>query len=182
MTSDDELIAAIRVNGDRTALDELVRRHLPQVRQTVFQMVLHDGDADDVTQEVFLRAIRGLNGFNRRAKFSTWLVRIAMNTAYTHLERRSRAPVESLATSTDQAVATSAAPEARLLMGELTADVERALAELSISLRAAVVLTSFQGMSPAEAAQVENCSTATMYWRIHEARKKLRTRLKEHLT
>jgi RNA polymerase sigma factor (sigma-70 family) len=78
-------------------------------------------------------------------------------------------------------VAVAAAPDSQLLSAELSADIEQALGELSPTLRAAMVLTSLQGLSPTEAAEVEECSTSTMYWRIHEARKQLRQRLKEHL-
>jgi len=181
LLSDEDLIAAIRRGNDGEALEQLVARHLPQVRGTVFQLTLDDAAADDVTQEVFLRAIRGLSGFDGRAKFSTWLYRISRNTAHTWLEkharRRSACPVESV----EQAAA-DPAPDSGLLAEEMSADVHEALADLSPALRAAVVLTGLQGLSPAEAADIEGCSTATMYWRIHEARKQLRGRLQEYLS
>jgi RNA polymerase sigma-70 factor, ECF subfamily len=181
LATDEDLIKTIRQGGDAEALDELVGRHLPQVRSLVFQMILNDAAADDVTQEVFLRAIRGLAGFDGRAKFSTWLFRISKNTALTWLERQSRnrsvMPVEAA-----DCVAVMAAPDSGLLAQELTADVQQALSQLSPALRAAVVLTSLQGLTPTEAAEIEECSPSTMYWRIHEARKQLRGHLKEHLS
>ena len=79
LLSDEDLIAAIRRDGDPASLEQLIQRHLPQVRSTAFQMTCDDTAADDVTQEVFLRAIRGLAGFDGRAKFSTWLFRISKN-------------------------------------------------------------------------------------------------------
>ena len=91
--SDKQLIELFRESGRRDAIDELMRRHLGRVRSTVFQMVRSDSDADDLTQEVFLRAVRGVETFDCRAEFSTWLYRVAMNTTYTFLKRRSRSPV-----------------------------------------------------------------------------------------
>jgi RNA polymerase sigma-70 factor, ECF subfamily len=179
--SDEELIAAIRSGGAPRSLDQLIQRHLPAVRSTVFQMTCDETAADDLTQEVFLRAIRGLAGFDGRAKFSTWLYRIAKNTALTHLERQSRHRNVSQTDAAD-CVAEGSAPDSRLLTAELSADIEQALGELSPTLKAAVVLVSLQGLSPTEAAEIEECSAATMYWRIHEARKQLRQRLKEHLS
>ena len=181
LASDEELIAAVRRGDDPGALDELVQRHLPAVRRLVFPMILDDSAADDVTQEVFLRAIRGLSGFDGRSKFSTWLFRISKNTALTWLERQTRARATRQSDAADL-VAVATAPDRGLLAAEMSADVEAALGELSPALRAAVVLTALEGLSPAEAAEIEECSTSTMYWRIHEARKQLRGRLQEHLS
>ena len=181
MVSDESLIAAICGAGDRAALEELVGRHLAQVRRTVAQMVLDEAAADDVTQDVFLRAIRGLAGFDGRARFSTWLLRIAMNTAVTHLQRASRTRTTQQEIGWDDVPGAAAPPDEQLLTRERADDVQRAVGQLSPPLRAALVLTALQGVSPAEAAAIEGCSVSTMYWRIHEARKQLRKRLKEHL-
>ena len=168
LESDEELIATVRSGGDSGALDQLIQRHLPAVRSTLFQMTCDDAAADDLTQEVFLRAIRGLAGFDGRAKFSTWLFRISKNTALTYLERQSRTRSACEADAAD-CVAGGSAPDSQLLTDELSADIQQALGELSPTLRAAVVLTSLQGLSPTEAAEIEACTAATMYWRIHQA-------------
>src|SRR5580658_1389248 len=137
LTSDEKLIAAIRSGEDAGTLDMLVERHLPRVRSMVFQMICDDAAADDVTQEVFLRAIRGLAGFDGRSKFSTWLFRISKNTALTWLERQTRARATRQSDAADL-VAVATAPDRGLLAAEMSADVEAALGELSPALRAAV--------------------------------------------
>src|SRR5262245_60924976 len=86
--TDEQLLASYRDTRRPEVLDELLRRHVPRVRGMVYQMVLNQADADDLTQEVFLRALRGLGQFNGRACFSTWLYRVAMNTAHSFLARR----------------------------------------------------------------------------------------------
>ncbi len=180
--SDDELVAAFRQSGCRHSLDELVSRHIPKVRGLVFQMVLDDSVADDLTQEVFLRGCRGLTGFNGKSQFSTWIFRIAMNTTYSYLTRRDRSPVEFHADVPERFEVGTAGPEQAVVQAEFEDEVAAALSELSPKLRAAIVLVSLQQLGVSKSASIEGCSTATMYWRIHEARKQLKHRLRKHLS
>jgi RNA polymerase sigma-70 factor (ECF subfamily) len=183
-TSDKQLIKLFRENGRQDALDELMRRHLHRVRSTVFQMVHNDAEADDVTQEVFLRAIRGVESFDCRAEFSTWLYRVTMNTTYSYLKRRSRSrsPVDFRSELHDPMTSADSSPDRAVLQAELLTEVDTAVASLSPTLRGAVVLVCLQGFSPAEAADIEGCSADTIHWRIHEGRRKLKRLLKEHLS
>ena len=71
--SDEQLVERFRDSGDLGHFDELVRRHIGPVRRMAFSMVLNHADADDLTQEVFLRVARGIGNFRGQAKFSTWL-------------------------------------------------------------------------------------------------------------
>ena len=181
MTSDEQLIDCYRESGVRQPLDELVGRYLGKVRGTVYAMVLDAALADDLTQEVFLRAIRGLAGFDGRAKFSTWLYRVAMNTTHSFLARRSRSPVTFHPDPRDRPHEAGQSPEGAAMECELDAAIRAALADLTPKLRAAIVLTSLEQKDASEAARIEGCSIATMYWRIHEARKQLKKRLERHL-
>ncbi len=181
MVSDEEFINRFRERGDRAALGELLKRHLPQVRRLVFQITLNDGAADDLAQEVWLRVVRGLAGFDGRSKFSTWLYRIAKNVACTWLERESRRASNATPELLEAVEATATAPDQRLLTLELTTEVEAALAKLAPSLRTALVLTALHGVAPAEVAAIEECTVSTIYWRVHTAREQLRKALQEHL-
>lgn len=181
-TPDKQLIELFRDNGRQDAIDELMRRHLHRVRSTVFQMVHNDSEADDVTQEVFLRAIRGVDSFDCRAEFSTWLYRVTMNTTYSFLKRRSRSPIDFRAELQDPITSADSSPDRAVLQAELSTEVETAVASLSPTLRGAIVLVCLQGFSPAEAAEIEGCSPDTIHWRIHEGRRKLKRLLKEHLS
>lgn len=179
--TDETLIATFRSSGDRQILDALVGRHVGRVRAMIYAMVLSDADADDLTQEVFVRAIRNLDGFRGQAQFPTWLHRIAMNTVRTFLGRRDRhasTSVEALEASTD---CRASAPEEAAMANEVDGDIALALASLAPKLRAAVTLTTLHGMSPQEAAKVENCPVATMHWRVHKARTILKKKLAGHL-
>ncbi len=86
--TDSELVLAIQRDGAGCVAEELMRRHLPTVRGMMYQMALNHADADDLTQEVFIRAWRGLAKFHGGASFSTWLHRIAMNCAMSFLGRQ----------------------------------------------------------------------------------------------
>lgn len=174
---DSELIDAYRDSGCQQSLDELMRRYLGRMRGVVFQMVLDEEAADDLTQEVFLKAFRGLAKFDGRAAFSTWIYRIAMNTTYSFLARRKQSPVQFGAELPEPSTGSSDSPDRVAMQAELSGQIGRALDRLSPKLRAAIVLTSLHDWSPAEAAKIEGCSTATMYWRIHEARKQLHQQL-----
>lgn len=181
-TSDKQLIELFRKSGRQDAIDELVRRHPSRVRATVFQMVHNDAEADDVTQEVFLRAVRGVETFDCRAEFSTWLYRVTMNTTYTYLKRRSRSPVDFGSEVQEPITAASSSPDRAVLQAELSTEVESAVASLSPTLRGAIVLVCLQGFTPTEAAEIEGCTADTIHWRIHEGRRKLKRLLKEHLS
>ena len=179
-SEDEELIAAYRDSLSSEVLDELLRRHVGRVRALLFQMVLDDGAADDLTQEVFLRVVRHLPTFDGRARFSTWLYRVAMNTCHSYLEREGRLRIEFREELPERCGAGSG-PAQAVLDAELQREIETALAGLPPGLRAAIVLTAVQGLEPKEAARIENCSTATMYWRVHQARKRLAERLQGYL-
>ncbi len=177
---DEELVTCYLTRGSREALEELVSRNIGRVRGLIYSMVIDHATADDLTQEVFFKAIRSLIDFDRRAEFSTWLYRIAMTTTHTHLGRRSKSPVV-FQSELPESESGGATPDQAVLHFELKHEIESALTSLSPKLRAAIVLTSIQGKSSAQAAQIEGCSTATMYGRVHEARKQLKKLLAEHL-
>jgi len=170
---DGQLVADFRA-GDRRAGDELARRHLSRVRNLAFQLVLDPHLADDVTQEAFSRAWAGLAQFRGDAEFQTWLHRIVLNVAYRALRNPKRARTQRLP---EEAVAP---PDTDTLVeGERRDRIAVALGNLAPSLRAALVLTVLQGYSAIEAAQLEGCSLGTFYWRVHEARRRLKLQLKD---
>jgi RNA polymerase sigma-70 factor (ECF subfamily) len=179
--TDEQLVAAHRASDCADALEELRGRHLGRVNALVFHMVLDEALADDLTQEVFLRVVRHLGDFRGESGFSTWIARVAMNVVYSHWRRGRNAAVEFRSEPPD-AAGPNPGPARTALCGELEDEIGAAIASLSPKLRAAIVLTTIEQMEVGEAAQVEGCSAATMYWRIHEARKQLRRRLESYLT
>lgn len=175
ITDDSELVRRRQQLGDDDALAELVRRHYTRVQAIVRPIVVKDAATDDVTQEVFVRVLRGIKGFKQSAEFTTWLHRIAVNACYDFLRRESRRSTESLDMSGpgDIAVDTTPSPSEASSEQELSQQIGHALLRLSPKLRAAISLVVLKGLDAAEAAEIEGCATATMHWRVHEARRKL---------
>ncbi|MBI1853108.1 MAG: RNA polymerase sigma factor [Planctomycetes bacterium] len=167
--TDETLLRQYRERKQNDALDELVRRHIGKVRSMIYQMVLDHADADDLTQEVFCRALVGLDEFRGTARFSSWLYTIAVHTTQSFLAARTRfrrmdsGPL-------DEKIDAGAAPDERLLGAEVNDAIHAALASLSPTLRSAIVLTALQEMGMAEAAAISQCALPTFYWRVHRAR------------
>ena len=178
--TDLELIVAYREDGQSDHVGELFRRHLGRIRGMLYQLTLNHADADDLTQEVFMRAHRGLASFGGRAEFATWLYRIALNCARSHWVRQARRRLSPLEEVSEPVAPATDRPDHRAAAEELDGRVRAALEQLSPKLRAAIVLTVLQDLPLPEAARLEACTLPTMYWRVHEARRRLKPLLGEN--
>lgn len=174
--SDEELVWAFKDSGEMRHIDELVHRHIGKVRGMIYSMVLNHADADEITQDVFMRMANSISRFKQKARFSTWLYTITMNTARTFLRRRSSRPLEHRAELPDQP-SSLPAPDRSLIAAEADGEVAQALSNLSPSLRSAITLIAIQGLNVTEAARIDNCLVPTMYWRVHEARRLIKKQL-----
>jgi RNA polymerase sigma-70 factor, ECF subfamily len=182
--SEHELIERARA-GDEHAFAELVLAHADRVYGALRRFGLDAGEADEVTQEVFLRAWRGLARFKERAQLSTWLYRIAFNEARRRLSRREPPRVEPPLEGDDPIYSIPEAmhlgPEARTLDHEFEAILERALAELPADWRAAVVLRDIEGLSTDQAATAAGVRQAAFKSRLHRGRMQLRALLEPYV-
>ena len=181
VTDDEQLVRAAQA-GDHAAFEELVRRHADRLRAVVRRLVDSAHDADEVTQEAFLRAWRAIDRFEGGATFSTWLYRIAVNEAH---RRRERHPSPKRETSLDeQAIEpreSRPGPAGEAEHNALRTALERAIAELHPDLRAPLVLRDIEGLSTAEAAAVMQLGEAAFKSRLHRARLTVRSAVASHL-
>jgi RNA polymerase sigma-70 factor (ECF subfamily) len=182
--SEHELIRRARA-GDEDAFAELVAMHANRVYAALRRFGLDHGEADEVSQEVFLRAWRGLARFEERAQFSTWLYRIAFNEAQRHLARRALPRLEADPDRNDPIVSLPESPhlgpEAQTLVHEFERALEHALAQLPDEWRAAVVLRDIEGLSTREAAEIVGVRPAAFKSRLHRGRMQLRALLEPYL-
>ena len=184
MDSERELIQRARA-GDQDAFARLVMSHAERVYATLRRFGLDASEADEVAQEVFVRAWRGLARFEERAQFSTWLYRIAFNEAQRRLSRRPAGAAEPDPDRDDLVLSLpdSAAlgPEAQALDREFDQALEQALDRLPSDWRAAVVLRDVDGLSTKEASEVVGIREAAFKSRLHRGRMQLRTLLEPYL-
>lgn len=172
--------------GDRAAFGKLVRAHQRRVFGCALHMLGDRGEAEDATQETFLRAFRAIARFDGRSELSTWLYRICMNVCLNTLRRRRRLDAADI---DDPRIPEPAAnpvqgdsdPRRTTEAAELYGRLATALDALTPSLRATVVLVCLQGVPHKEAAEVLGCPEGTVAWRIHEARSRLRDALQAEL-
>ncbi len=183
-TPEHDLIERAR-EGDQAAFGELVMAHAERVQGALRRFGLGAGDADDVAQEVFLRAWRGLDRFQERSSFSTWLYRIAFNEAQRRLARRTLPRAEPAPDGEDPVVSLpeslEAGPDARALAREFQRKLEDALDQLPQEWRAAVVLRDIEGLSTHDAAEVAGVGEAAFKSRLHRGRMQLRALLEPYL-
>jgi RNA polymerase sigma-70 factor (ECF subfamily) len=170
----DPLVEAAR-EGDTEAFDELVRRTYGDVFKLAVRLTGNETDADDVVQDTYVRAFRGLRRFRGDAQFSTWLYRIASNCASSFTARRSRQRCDSLSeageliqTNPDQD------PTLQAEASTLRQTIERALEQLPQRLRAVVVLKHLDDLSHREIAERLGISESATKVRLHRARNTLR--------
>ncbi len=172
--SEADLVRRARSGRDPEAFAELVRRHEGRVRSLLLRLCAGDRAlVDDLAQEVFLRAYRGLPGFAGRSAFGTWLYRIAYNLFLNHTTRtRAHDPLEAPASE-------GAAPmwdpgDDTPERSDLRRDLDRAIAALPPPYRAAVVLYYLRGVSYADMAQILDLPLGTVKTHLHRARAALR--------
>jgi RNA polymerase sigma-70 factor (ECF subfamily) len=153
--------------GDHEAFEALIKRYQHMIHALTFRMTGSMADAEDVAQETFIQAFRQLGGYRAEARFSSWLYRIAMNLCLNFRARQQRR--EKLHADWSEHKETGAGTE-----DKRTRLVQEALMKLNPKQRAAVVLTTYDGLSHAEAARVLGCSETTVSWRLFAARNKLK--------
>lgn len=169
------LVAAAKA-GDQRAFEALVVRY----RKRIFALALHitgsASEADDIAQDVFLKAYRALPQFEGRSQFFTWVYRMTVNRSLNVRRDRARRGEDTLDDPRLElalAVDTRSDPGRTAELRQTYARLLRALDSLPIDMRTTVILVSLQGMSHGEVAVIQSLSEGTIAWRMHEARRRL---------
>lgn len=186
---DDLLLVARAQKGDLASYDALVTRHRGRIFAMIRNMIHQEADAWDLSQEVFIKAWQALPRFEAKARFSTWLYRIAHNAVYDWTRKRriesvgelhdgifERERIDPMSFTTPSG---GEAPDDTLAQGELRAKIAAALKKISPEHREVVLLKDVQGLSYKEIAEVMSCELGTVMSRLYYARQKLQNLLKD---
>ncbi len=167
--------------GDQGAFEDLVRLYADRLHAVVRRLVDDDHDAQEVTQETFLRAWRAIGKFKGDSQFFTWLYRIGVNEASRRTARnRRRGPVASLEDQVEPADARPG-PSQSLQHGDLRRALEQAIRELKPDYRAPLVLRDVEGLSTTQAAEILGIGEAAFKSRLHRARLEVRSAIRQYL-
>jgi len=170
-----DLVTAAKA-GDKAAFTKLVGATTAEMYTLAFRLTGNAEDAQDVVQEAYVRAYKGLKRFRGDAEFTSWMYRITANCANTHLARSARHRHEAIDAAND-VTDQRPGPEARLGSADERHALNLALQSLSPEMRAVVVLRDVYDM-PHEAIAAElGISEGAAKVRLHRARRKLRERL-----
>ncbi len=177
--TDLELVQRVQ-SGDKKSFDILVLKYQHKVINLVLRYV-HDQDtAQDVAQDAFIKAYRGLKNFRGESAFYTWLYRIAINTAKNYLVSQGRRLPDSDIDADEaeqfggeSALKEYATPEHEMLTEEIQVAVTRAIDQLPDDLKTAIMLRELEGMSYEEIAVTMDCPIGTVRSRIFRARESI---------
>jgi RNA polymerase sigma-70 factor (ECF subfamily) len=178
--SDEQLVEAC-LAGEVAAFDILVNRWQRKIRGAVYRVVRSEEEAQDICQEAFLKAYRGLTSFKQESRFSSWLYQIALNLSRDRLRRRKTRHWVSL-DDVDEASVTGprrAPAEAERLVEvlEIQERVASAVAALPDEQREAVILKEYQGLTFLEIAEIQGVPVSTVKTRLYRGLSVLRERL-----
>jgi RNA polymerase sigma-70 factor, ECF subfamily len=180
--TDEEVVARVRV-GEGQLFELLMRRHNRRIYRAARAIVGDDAEAEDVMQDAYVRAYSHLDEFEGRARFATWLTRIAVHEALARLRRRRRFQPLDAETQETESMSTSqrSSPEQRASDGEVRAVLEKAIDGLSEDFRAVFVLRAVEGLSGTETAECLGIPEETVKTRLFRARARLQEAVLETL-
>lgn len=178
----DAALVARAQQGDRLAFEELVRIHADRLHAVVLRTVNDRHEAEEATQEAFLRAWRSIERFKGDSQFFTWLYRIGVNEGRRVSARRSsRQPLASLDEQLLEPADPGPGPAAATEHRDLRSALETAIAALEPRYRAPLVLRDVEGLSTTEAARAMGLGEAAFKSRLHRARLVVREHVQAYL-
>jgi len=172
--TDEEIVDRIR-RGETALFELLMRRYNQRLYRVTRAIVRDEAEAEDVTQDAYVRAFEHLDQFAGRARFSTWLTRIAVHEAFARLRRRGRQiDIEDDMTTLPSA---AAGPEQRAADRELGQAIKNAIDALPETYGSVFMLREVEGLSTAETATCLEIPEETVKTRLHRARALLRNHI-----
>jgi RNA polymerase sigma-70 factor (ECF subfamily) len=184
--SEDVRLMQLVARGDTAAFEELIERHQMLVAGTIARMLGSNSEVEDLAQQVFIRVWKSAPRYVAKAKFTTWLLKIARNLVFNEMrrsKRRAQMPmqIEPDAEEIPLKDESSPAPDASLLQSELQEAIDRAITALPEMQRMALVLRRYEELSYDEIAEVLDLSVPAVKSLLFRARTELREHLRGYL-
>ena len=181
----DQLLVERVQKGDKRAFDLLIQKYQHRIVSLVSRYVSDSSEAQDVSQEAFIKAYRAIGRFRGDSAFYTWLYRIAINTAKNWIVAKNRRPPASDIDAVDaelygmsSRLKETSTPENEMLREEIERTVYGTIADLPEDLRTAIMLREMDGMSYEEISTTMECPIGTVRSRIFRAREAIDEKLK----
>lgn len=181
--TDEELVTRCKAElpYNTRSYEQLVQRYMDRVYTIVYRIVNHREEAEDITQEVFVKVFNGLNKFDQKSSFSTWLYRIATNSALDAFDKlkkhrkdtsfvSSRIDGEDAIDVLNLQESPAPGPEVSAVQAELRECIQRVLKTLDLDHRQVILLRDFEDLSYDEIADVLQAKLSAVKMRIHRAR------------
>jgi RNA polymerase sigma-70 factor (ECF subfamily) len=173
MDNSDRDIALMELvkNGDEAAFEELVTRHYQSVYKLAYRFLYDSPEAEDITQEVFLRVYRAAKTYSPKAKFSTWLYTITKNLCFNELRKKKSVTVFSIEDEMlPELPSLDDSTVVKLEEAEVKQRVLEAVKALPANLRIAILLLKYHGLSYEEVSDILGCTVNAVKLRVHRAK------------
>jgi RNA polymerase sigma-70 factor (ECF subfamily) len=177
--SDEEVVRRI-IEGERALFEILMRRYNQRLFRVTRSIVANDLEAEDIIQDAYVQAYEHLNQFEGRARFSTWLTKIAIYEAYARARRADHQKLDSISMLEVRGMnmkANGRDPEEQIYNAELKTVLEKAFDALPDDYRSVFMLREIEGLSTAETAECLELSEENVKTRLHRARALLQREL-----
>lgn len=186
--SDRNIVQRVQA-GEVAAFDGLILKYRERVFGVIYNMTSNREDAADLTQDAFIKAFQSIHRFQAQSSFFTWLYRIAVNSALTHLRKAKLRTFFSFEKITDEdktaelvnQMTDKKGADRDLFIRELQEKLNEAMMKLSIKHRTVVTLFEIEGSSHEEIAEIMNCSVGTVRSRLHYAKQLLQAELQRYI-
>lgn len=181
----DEVLIELVKRGDRAAFDEIFQRYQSKAYRLVMGILRDHQDAEEVLQEIFLKVFEKLDTFRGEAAFSSWLYRVALNSAFMKLREKKgtiTVPLEEVLHDIEDTDITSGSdwpggPDAEVATEEVMNIIGEAIEKMPEDFRAVMILRDIEGFSNEEAGELLDLSVSAVKSRLHRARLFLRKKL-----
>ncbi|MBE0555935.1 MAG: RNA polymerase sigma factor, partial [Proteobacteria bacterium] len=169
------------IEGDRAAFATLVDAYKGAIFNLAFRMTGSHQDADDLSQETFIRAYRNLRHFDLQKRFFTWIYTISLNLIRNHLKKRGREMSRETAVlhASETRIQEDAQTEGAMIRAQNIRCLENCLQKLPADLREAIVLRFFQGLSFEEIATISDASLSAVKMRVYRGLERIKRLMEE---